>query len=160
MRLSHLSMNLKLRRRVNRALCFLGSVVFRWITSVHRLNLELRFFSFRKSVPQRVLCLQPSLKCWTDRCDHHHGRLFDYLLTSCTALTPLPHTSNNWPWIFDVGNVSGITTESHYKILRGTKFRVSLSLQINLYPEQHLTVCLFRYLLHYTPTTSATSYLH
>lgn len=99
MRLSHLSLSLKLWRSANRAFSFVCSAVFRWISSVHRLNLELRFVGFRKSVPPRVLCLQPSLKCWTDRYNHHHGRLFDYLLTSWSVLRSLPYTSDNWPWI-------------------------------------------------------------
>ena len=51
-----------------------------------------------------------------------------------------------------------VTTESHYKILRATKFPVSLSLDMNFYPEQHLTVYLIRHLLYFTPTTIATSY--
>jgi hypothetical protein len=77
-------------------------------------------------------------------------------LPSHNLLCPYTITIHLWQLgvNFDVGNVSGLTTESHYKIVWETKFPVSLSLHMNLYPEQHLTAHLFSHLLHFTPTTS------
>ena len=70
------------------------------IFPMQQINLEVGLTAFPKSVPQLVPRSHPSCMCSADRSDHHYGwpapKYLHHLLTWCTFLIPLPHTSINW----------------------------------------------------------------
>jgi hypothetical protein len=110
---------------------------FQWTTPMQWINLELRHINFPKSVFSLVLHWHSSIICWTYQCDNCHGCLvwsfanfssFSYLCIFITSFI-------NWQLLSIEETVFIIIIQLHYELLHGTKFPVSLPLQINLYTK-------------------------
>ena len=67
------------------------------------------------------------------------------------------YTSTNWSVLACGTRVSAIKSESHYRLLRNTKFPTSLLLHTNLPPEQQLTDGFLHHVSQVTHTTIVTS---